>query len=288
MRMNFFFKSCTIAIFAMTTLLSFNLLAQDRKNFKIRKKSTPSAVPKAKMVRTTESAPSFSFEKKKGTVNAALSTLIRTTLSTAKNTNSTRGKIQNARQLLRKNRSNATKVIIKELKTLKKDDVHGHVILLTALQKIDGNATSIKYLSKMLFSKNSKKPVHTHTSSPGKKNEKSTTADTPSLRKKIQPNILKRNKKSRSFKSKKRSSHRCGEENPEALIRQLAIATLYSFARKGSKKATSAILNSLKSPNLGIKMTAVQYYYKLQPNRITAKTKMRKHLTPKNHYLLFK
>ena len=77
-------------------------------------------------------------------------------------------------------------------------------------------------------------------------------------------------------------------EDPESLIRYLAVTVLYRAAKDGSAAASEALLQIVQSPNHLAKITAIQDYYALRKSRARAKSEMKKILAPQDHYLLYR
>jgi hypothetical protein len=235
----------------------------------------------------TAGARAFSFEKNPDPVSAALKDLVTTEVAFSKTPDAQRLKIENARQVLNKNRARTGQLLIAELKKLQPDDVQGHVLLLTILQKNAPDKSVITYLTKLALSKDLPSYHPSRTSSPGKQNEKVTTPDRAVTGDAAPQEAIMRDVKIQGASPATTTLKRpCGEENPREMIRLGALSTLYAYAKKGDKNALGSILKTLKSPSVGVKSSAVTFYYHLRKNRSYAKSELRKQLGKDDYYLL--
>jgi len=230
---------------------------------------------------------SFTFERSTDAVNVALKDLVTTEAAASQAPGLQRQKVEKALQIVNQNRARAARLLIDELKKLKADDVQGHIVLLTVLQKTDPDKDVIAYLTELAKSKDIASYQHPRTSSPGKQNEKVTTPDIVTVEgAKLQQSPIRNIKVKEALPAMPTLKRPCGEENPRELIRLSALSTLYVYAEKRDKNALNAILKTLKSPSLGVKTTAVDFYYRLRKNRPYAKAEMQKQLGKDDYYLL--
>jgi hypothetical protein len=222
-----------------------------------RKAKTPPPKPAAAPPAATPQ-PRFEFEKQAGALEQALTVLLdrqRAVLPRPEGAGEQMTRAAAARQAVRSNPAAAAATIIAELEKLPKDDVEGHAELFRLLDVVADQDAVIEYWSKKLSSGTPRPPR------PAAERQKLKEPDQPRLRK---------------------SEH----EDPEALIRTLAITHLYRAARAGNEKARAAILEAAASPHPEVRISAVQYTYALTRQRWKARQELEKRLPRTDHYLL--
>jgi hypothetical protein len=225
---------------------------------KPRKAKTPP--PRTTAAPAPEAAPRFDFEKRAGAVDEALTVLLArrlTVLPSAEEAGERMGREAGARQVLRANAGAAAAAVIAELEKLARNDVEGHAELFTLLGEVAAEEAAIAYWSAKLASGTPRPPR------PLPERKKLKEPDRP-------------------------TAQRSEREDPEALIRYLALAHLYRAGRAGSEKARAAILEAAASPHREVRISAVQYTYALTRRRWKARQELEKRLPRSDQYLLYR
>jgi hypothetical protein len=202
----------------------------------------------------------FDFEKRTGALDEALTVLLgrqRPVLPTAEEDGKRMARVASARQVVRSNAKAAAEAVIAELQTLPKSDVEGHAELFSLLGVVAGEDAAIEYWSRKLTSGEPRRPK------PIPERKKLKEPDRPKV-------------------------ERSENEDPEVVIRYLAIAHLYRAARAGSEKARAAILEAAASPHREVRISAVQYTYAVTRRRWQARQELEKRLPPSDQYLLYR
>jgi hypothetical protein len=213
--------------------------------------------PKTSPAPPAEAAPArFDFEKRTGALEEALTVLLdRRRPVVPKEADERMAREAAARQVVRSNAAAAADMVIAELERLPKDDIEGHAELFSLLGVVADQDAAIDYWSKTVNS-GTPRPARART-------------DREKLKEPDQPRG-------------QRSEH----EDPEVVIRYLAMAHLYRAARSGSEKARAAILEAAASPHPQVRISAVQYTYALTRRRWKARQELEKRLPRSDQYLL--
>lgn len=204
---------------------------------------------------------SFDFEKRATPVDEALSILLgreRSVPLTADDASKYMAERARARATLRLSPKLVAATVISELEKLSKDDVENHAMLFSLLDTVADEDEPVAYWSKKLMSGVPRQAPRFPVA------KKSNERDRPNLGRRLE------------------------NDDPEALIRYLAIAHLYRAALRGNERAKAAILDSVKSPHYDVKITAIQYTYALNRHRWKARHELEKRLAPSDHYLLYR
>jgi hypothetical protein len=194
-----------------------------------------------------------------GAVNQALTTILKLRKTGAPPAGEGRRatEIADAENVLRKNSATAAATLVQSLKKLAADDVARHATLLSLLAPAAHEAVAIDYLlQKVMSGKAGPRPIEAN-------HVKDPAADKP-------------------------LSSRSEHVDPERLIRYMAMSQLHTAARMGSRRASQAILESLRSPHRDVKITAVQMHYALSRSRLQARARMRALLRPEDRHLLYR
>lgn len=221
----------------------------------------PTSPPKATTSQPVEAAPArYDFEKRPGGVDEALTVLLdrrKSVLPNEEEAGQRMAAAASARQVVQSNAQAAAATVIAELEKLSSADVEGHAELFSLLGEVAGQDAAVEYWSRKVSSGTPRRPQP--------------TGDRKKLKEADEPRINK-------------SEH----EDPEVLIRYLAIAHLYKAARAGSERARAAVLEAAASPHREVRVSAVQYTYALTRRRWKARQELEKRLPRTDQYLIYR
>ncbi|HSE42272.1 MAG TPA: hypothetical protein VLH08_16020 [Acidobacteriota bacterium] len=246
--------SILVCILLHQTALSSN--AQEMKT------APPKAGSAAQITKNQEREPnrSFQFESATPEVRQALKRIFELQRSVAVSSDDLVRKssqLELSYDVVRNNSNESAAVLVENLRKLDPDDFASHSALLSILVLVNQEPVAIDFLRELAL----------------KGQPRTLPKITTKLRK--QPNAHDR--------IIQRPSE---DEDPQVLIRYMAMGILFSAARKGSQRATETILQTLSSPHREVKISSIQYYYALSKSRLRAKTQMRERLSPRDQYLL--
>jgi hypothetical protein len=252
----------TIGLFAMTiTLLAADLEAGADPPRPARSATTPPPRAGAAVVLSSPvNERRFDFEKRTSPVDEALTVLLgreRPMLPSAEEASATMARVASARRVVRANAKTATTAVLTEIEKLSNHDVEGHAELFSLLAIVADEDAAIETWSSQLTSGRPRPP-----------------RPLPERRKLTEPDQVR--------------GQRSEREDPEALIRYLAIAHLYRAAREGSETAQAAILEAAASPHRDVRISAVQYTYALSRQRWKARQELEKRLPRSDQYMLYR